>query len=563
MGNFGKLILGDGETVKLEFSLSKSSVEIGRAAQNDIVLQDEKVSRSHARIDCDEHGCTLVDLGSSNGCLVNGVRVEQQKLKPGDIIILGGSTLRYKEFEDQNDPGVTMLNTVADLNATLAKTALKTALNDVSSSRLVIHTLEKTWEVSMEGASLTVGRDPACDIFIDDLRLSRRHAQLEDKGSFFSIRDLNSTNGTWIGDRRIDVYTLSDGDEIRIGQARMVFKRGFKPQELTFVGSLKDKGIPGRRPVIIVPGLMGSQLWRGSERLWPNVRFLFSQPESLRLPEADNIEARGIVKEVVIIPNLIKQEQYSRLGDYLEEGLGYERGKDLFEFAYDWRLDVRKSSRKLAQAIESWNPAPPITIIAHSLGCLVSRYYVEQIGGKDKIGRLILLGGPHSGVPNAISLLRTGPDLLPFGLLGDRMRETLITFPSVYQILPTYACVVDQDGKYINLLEDESWLPEKQRPHLRMAREFRRELKKSSSVPAISIFGYGMKTITHVLVQRDSRGKWNKIDLTFETSGDDRIPESSGVLMGTEIHPVQQHHGALYVDNDVKMRLKLELMRTS
>jgi len=561
MGNFGKLVLGESDESELEFSLSKSSVEIGRTSQNDIVLQDEKVSRSHARIDCDEHGCTLVDLGSSNGSVVNGVRIEEQQLKPGDVIHLGGSTLRYEEFTDKTDPGVTMLNTEADLNATLAKTALKTALNDVSSTRLVIHTLEKTWEVPIEGASLAIGRDPSCDIFIDDLRLSRRHAQLEDKGSFFSIRDLTSTNGTWIGNRRIDVHTLSDGDEIRIGQARMVFKRGFKPQELTFTGTLEEKGIPGRRPVIIVPGLMGSQLWRGSERIWPNVRFLFSQPESLRLPDAHNIEARGIVKEVVIVPNLIKQEQYSRLGDYLEEGLGYERGNDLFEFAYDWRLDVRESSRKLAEAIENWNVSPPITIIAHSLGCLVSRYYVEQIGGKDKVGRLILLGGPHSGIPNAISLLHIGPDLLPFGLLGDRMRETLITFPSVYQILPTYPCVVDQNGKYINLLEDESWLPEKQRPHLRMAKEFRRELKRNSSVPAISIFGYGMKTITQLFVQRDSGGAWKKADLTMESTGDDRIPESSAVLLGTEIHPVQQHHGALYIDNDVKMRLKLELMR--
>jgi hypothetical protein len=131
----------------------------------------------------------------------------------------------------------------------------------------------------------------------------------------------------------------------------------------------------------------------------------------------------------------------------------------------------------------------------------------------------------------------------------------------MYQILPTYACVIDQDGKYINLLENEFWLPETQRPLLRMARAFRRELGDTSSVPAVSIFGYGIKTVTQVLVNRDKSGTWKSANLTTETSGDNRVPESSGVLRGTEIHPVEQHHGALYVDNDVKMRLKLELTR--
>jgi len=62
-------------------------------------------------------------------------------------------------------------------------------------------------------------------------------------------------------------------------------------------------------------------------------------------------------------------------------------------------------------------------------------------------------------------------------------------------------------------------------------------------------------------VRRDSEGRWEKVDLALEPGGDNTIPERSAVLEGSEIHPVQQYHGALYVDNDVKMRLKLELTR--
>jgi pSer/pThr/pTyr-binding forkhead associated (FHA) protein len=561
MEPFAKLVLNAPGESEQEYKLSKSTIEIGRAALNDIVLQDEKISREHARIEHSEQGTQIIDLGSSNGTVVNGSRITTSSLSAGDTIELGASTLRFVEITPEPDPGVTMLNTEADLNQTLATMVMETSLNDVSDSRLVIHTSDKTWEVALRDENYLIGRDPNCDVFINDVRLSRQHARIVRKGEIFTVHDLNSTNGTRIADERIEQHDLADGDTIQIGKARLVFKRGFRSQELTFVGLPQEEIIQERNPVVIVPGLMGSELWRGNERMWPNVRALFSRPEIFRLPEFEPMDARGLVGEVVIVPNLIKQEQYNRLGDYLVEGLGYERGKDVFEFPYDWRQDVRDSSQKLGEAIENWRIDPPITIIAHSLGCLVTRYYVERLGGKDKVGRLVMIGGPHSGVPNAVSFLHSGPDILPFGLLGDRLRDILITFPSIYQILPTYSCVVDQEGRMINLLSDESWLPEVQRPLLRNAQQFHRELGKKSSVPAVSIFGYGLKTVTQVFVHRTVKGIWKKADLTLESNGDDRIPELSGVLRGTEIHPVQQHHGALYVDNDVKMRLKLELMR--
>ena len=559
----GKLIISGPENQDQEFSLSKSSIEIGWAVQNDIVLTDGKISRNHACIECDMDGCTLIDLKSANGTFVNGERIDKVLLNPGDTIKMGGTDFRFEKMTPSADPEVTLINTLNDLNQTLAHTMMETSINDVSQSRLVIHTSEKTWEVNLEADALTIGRDPTCDVVLDDIRLSREHARIERKRKTFTIRDLESTNGTWMGDKRIDKHVLKDGDTINLGDARLIFKSGFKASELTMMKDPAGTAPLGLKPIVFVPGLMGSELWKGSERVWPNVRYLFSRPDMFRLPEFEPLEAKEIVKEVVIVPNLIKLEQYKRLGDYLEEGFGYERQQNLIEFAYDWRQDVRESAKQLAQTIDNWNVSPPITIIAHSLGCLVTRYYVECLNGKEKVGRLILLGGPHFGVPYAITSLHTGPELLPFGMLGERLREVLITFPSMYQILPTYACVDDQTGRYINLLEDEEWLPESQRPLLRMARDFRRELGNICSVPAVSIFGYGIKTVTEISVNRDINGVWQSAELTVRESGDNRVPEFSGVLPKSEIHPVQQHHGALWIDNDVKMRLKLELMQPS
>ncbi len=73
-----------------------------------------------------------------------------------------------------------------------------------------------------------------------------------------------------------------------------------------------------------------------------------------------------------------------------------------------------------------------------------------------------------------------------------------------YQILPTYPCARDERGSVFDLTSDESWLSDAQRPLLKAAREFRRELGTRSSVPAISIFGYGHKTITGLALRRDT-----------------------------------------------------------
>jgi hypothetical protein len=145
--------------------------------------------------------------------------------------------------------------------------------------------------------------------------------------------------------------------------------------------------------------------------------------------------------------------------------------------------------------------------------------------------------------------------------MGKRLTEIIETFPSCYQILPLYPCGVDQSGKQINFLEDESWVKPAYRHLHRIAREFRRELGTTSRIPTLSIFGYGLKTATEIKIQSDLNGMIQKAFIGIEPSGDSSVPESSAVLPRTEIHPVRQYHGTLFNDKDVKMRLKLELLR--
>jgi hypothetical protein len=75
------------------------------------------------------------------------------------------------------------------------------------------------------GDSALIGRSPECDIFLDDVTVSRRHAELTRDGSVFTIRDLGSLNGTFVNKRRIESSVLEDDDEVQIGKYRMTFLR--------------------------------------------------------------------------------------------------------------------------------------------------------------------------------------------------------------------------------------------------------------------------------------------------------------------------------------------------
>jgi pSer/pThr/pTyr-binding forkhead associated (FHA) protein len=559
--SYGKLIVINPNGPEQEFNLAKTSVSLGRANTNDIILDDTRVSRSHALLEYGKQGITLVDLGSVNGTRLNGVHVKRATLKPGDTISLGNQQLKYQVEDPSEDIGLTKIDSQTQLEQAMKQEYLPVVINETRTPSLVVFTGEKTWRVDLNDLDQAIiGRDESCAVYIDLPNVSRRHAEVQQVNGSFILKDLGSTNGTWLSSEKVEHYLLQDGDIFRIGPAQIIFKQGFQEQALT----MADEHLAlrtGRRTIIFVPGMMGSEFWLGNERVWPNVWTIFTNPEIFTFPSSDPLEPRHIVDEVVIVPNLIKQDQYNRLGDYLVEELNYRRGVDFFEFPYDWRQDVRISARQLGQLVENLPATQPIIIIGHSLGTMVSRYYVERLGGHKHVERLILMGGPHKGAVKGLVSMLVAPEVLPFGIMGERLRQIVMTFPSSYQILPDYAVGTDQHGRQINFLRDTSWLDEEYLPLIQLGKDFRSELGTSASIPSVSIFGYGIKTISDVSVVRDDQGKLQDVDYKSRNIGDGTLLELSTVLAGSDMHPVHQHHGALFIDNDVKMRLKLELTR--
>jgi pSer/pThr/pTyr-binding forkhead associated (FHA) protein len=70
---------------------------------------------------------------------------------------------------------------------------------------------------------VTAGRHPDSDVFLDDVTVSRRHAEFRRSGGGYEVRDVGSLNGTYVNRDRVDEVPLSNGDEVQVGKFRLVY----------------------------------------------------------------------------------------------------------------------------------------------------------------------------------------------------------------------------------------------------------------------------------------------------------------------------------------------------
>jgi hypothetical protein len=73
------------------------------------------------------------------------------------------------------------------------------------------------------GERTRIGRSPECEIFLDDVTVSRNHAILVERDGQYTVEDQGSLNGTFVNRRRIDNAQLENGDEVQIGKYRLTF----------------------------------------------------------------------------------------------------------------------------------------------------------------------------------------------------------------------------------------------------------------------------------------------------------------------------------------------------
>ena len=83
----------------------------------------------------------------------------------------------------------------------------------------------------LDQATTSAGRHPDSDIFLDDVTVSRRHAEFRVDGNEFQVVDVGSLNGTYVNREPVDSAVLANGDEVQIGKFRLVFLTGPTPDD--------------------------------------------------------------------------------------------------------------------------------------------------------------------------------------------------------------------------------------------------------------------------------------------------------------------------------------------
>ncbi len=193
-----------------EHPLRPGSNSIGRTG--DVLVEDSRASRQHAQITLDGQTLTLQDLGSTNGTKLNDEKLpahEDRVLKSGDKISLGGYEMTVSM------PGESAKTAVCLSNRTEALTAAPTV--DATVAYLVT---DDRRDPLLPGAN-TIGRKPENSIAIPDPHVSGRHAEIQVSDGEFTLKDLGSTNGTFLNGARLAAdqpMRITPEDEIRFGE---------------------------------------------------------------------------------------------------------------------------------------------------------------------------------------------------------------------------------------------------------------------------------------------------------------------------------------------------------
>ncbi len=202
---------------------------IGRV-RGDVRLDDVLVSGAHCRVVFRNGHFVLQDLGSTNGTMVDGRRIQDVVLRPGSEIVVGTTKLLLFGNEDEVEPSANAEDGVAwlldeelsgssDHSDGLAQTLRIPA--GFEARVKVLAGPDKGKEYPFPRGSLAIGRGQG-EVPLSDAEVSRRHAYVEVFGaSMLFLRDLGSTNGTYHNGRRVQVARLHAGDTLGVGKTVM------------------------------------------------------------------------------------------------------------------------------------------------------------------------------------------------------------------------------------------------------------------------------------------------------------------------------------------------------
>lgn len=321
--------------------------------------------------------------------------------------------------------------------------------------------------------------------------------------------------------------------------------------------------------IILLPGIMGSALAKDGKAIWDvgvgaMGRALFSMGGSVHdlalksdASTGDRVTPTHLLANVHMIPYLWKIDGYSGFVEFIRSELEVMPGENFFEFPYDWRLDNRISAQRLSSVAKEWlekwrsrYPDARLILIAHSMGGLVARYFLEALGGWRDTKMLITLGTPHRGSVKALDFLVNGlsKKIGPVTLFD--LTKFVRSCPSVYQLLPIYPCVGETEED-LKRIEDMKELGELDMERARAGIEFHREIERaveenskdavyqSSRYKLLPVVGTYQPTFLSALLTRDGIKPIETYKGQTMLGGDGTVPRLSATPIGLSKEKVE------------------------
>lgn len=211
--------------------------------------------------------------------------------------------------------------------------------------------------------------------------------------------------------------------------------------------------------IILIPGIGGSRLERDGKPIydlsfgslprliWNWVGGDLAFQGGSGKPD-DGVVATDLFNNQ-LIPGWFGIDDYDGLAETLSLVVK-DPANQFFKFPYDWRASNRWAAEALdafvRPKLHEWQkghggPSAKVWLVCHSMGGLVARYFLEQLGGVDITRRLITISTPHRGAPKALNALVNG---MSFGLLN--FSTVIRSFASTYELLPQAAVVKVNSG---------------------------------------------------------------------------------------------------------------------
>jgi pimeloyl-ACP methyl ester carboxylesterase len=345
--------------------------------------------------------------------------------------------------------------------------------------------------------------------------------------------------------------------------------------------------------VVVLPGIMGSELEQNGKALWAlsggalwrALTSLGSNLQALTLPPGDGTPADGIVAtrlmpDVQIIPGLWKVDGYDRLARFVADTFEVTEGENFFPFPYDWRRDNRIAARMLKEQADGWlerwrassgNGAARLVLLAHSMGGLVARYFLEVLGGWKQTRALITFGTPYRGSLNALGFLVNGFEkkVGPFKVI--ELTDMLRSFTSIYQLLPIFPCLHPAAGAAPVRLTEGPVLPGMDGERVKQARAFHDEIQAAAARNRTDESYHRAGYVTHPVVgiRQPTRqsARWAAGALTLLDSYDGGDNGGDGTVPRVSATPIElsndhreifasETHGSLQNADDVIVQVE-------